>query len=334
MSKLFSDINELKQYGMVNVSYDFSDINPELIVREEKTIIPYIGRDQFDRLAQGLVNNDLTTEELDLLDKVRLPLAQFSIAYTSFTRYIQESASGSHVTKTETKMPAGMQAMARRRNETLIRGFNAIDILLDFLDRNKTDYTLWENSTAYNDYRGLLIFTPEQLAKYIPNSDSKALFIQYAPIIREQEIIIRGRIGKDFYDELKQQVLDDTLTPENAIVVNDYVRPALAFLSHASATLQLVHVHPFGLYFFNELNLDQNASVMKAEATFLDGVKDTYEQQAETKLFDLLAFLNANINDYPTYRDSDAYTPPEEETEEECACPNEPQPSNVKIGCF
>ena len=336
MSKLFTDTPELKKYGMVNVSYSIQDINPELEVQEEKTIIPYIGRDQFDRLADGLANNNLTPDELLLLDKVRLPLAQFAIAHTSFTRYIQESSSGSHVTKTEHKVPAGMQSMARRRNETLIRAYNAIDILLGFLDRNKGTYPLWANSDAYSNYKGLLIYTPIQLAEHLPNSNSQALFKQYVPILREREIVIRGRIGQPYFDELKDQVLNDTLTPENLIVVEQYIRPALAFLAHEQATFKLVHVHPFGLYFYNELNLDQNASVMKAMPKFLDAVMENYHNQAETKLFDLLRFLSTNINSYPTYRDSDAYTPPEDDTPDNsnCGCDVESQSNSAKIGCF
>ncbi len=320
MSKLFTDINEFKQYAVVNVSYDFEDIDPILGIEEETTIVRYLGRDQLEDLANALANPPLTPAQTALLEKVRQPLALLALSANQFTRNIQESASGSHKTDTKERMPAKPQDVARRKMELLKNAYKSIDILIGFLQRNKADYPLWVNSDAYKTLKGIFIYTTELLNSYLPIEQSHAVFMQYVPIIKDRERVIRGNIGKAFFDELKEQLLNDTLTPENEEVLTDYIQPALAYLAHEKAVTRLQKVHPFGFYFFEELNLDPSARVVAAADKAKDAIIQDSQEQHRSYLSELLKFLAENINDYPTYRDSPAYSPPEEEPQE---CPTE-----------
>lgn len=331
MSKLFSTIQEFKKYAVVNVSYDFGDIDPVLRIKEVALMRKkYLGKAQFDQLASAYASSSMTPEEEALLEEVRQPLSLVALAENQFTRYIQETPSGAHVVKDEHKMPASMLSMARRKSELMKNGYQAIDLLIDFLQENKADYPLWVNSEAYLEQKSLLISTTTQLARYLPVlPESHALYLQFRPIIRDREKAIQARIGKPFFDELKEQALNDTLTPANELVLVDFVRPALAFLSHEEAVSTLAKVHPFGIYVFEELNLDENAKVFETQLKYRDAMKGEYALKAITALTDLDNYLANNIDDYPTYRDSDAYTPPpeQEDTDADDPCASE-------LGCY
>lgn len=324
MSKFFKDIDEFKKFALVNVSMDFADLDPILGIEEEMTIKKYLGQAQFDALADDYDNPPLSTEGAALLEKVRQPLALIALSENQFTRNIQESSSGSHKSEGKDRKPASSLSVARRKSELLKNGYKAIDILIDFLNTNKADYPDWANSDAYIEIKGLFIYTTKQLTDNLPIPQSHALFLQYKPLIKERERVVKGRIGKEFYEELKTQNQDDTLTPENKIIVEQYIRPALSWLAHAKAVYLFAKVHPFGIYMFEELNLDPSAKVINAAAAEKDTMQYEANTQAECILQDMLDFLAENIADYPTYENSPAYTPPE--TEEECECPEEEKP--------
>lgn len=332
MSRLFTDIDELKPFVNITAAYDFVDLDASLGLVEEEEIVRYIGRPQFEQLATAYDSSTMTPEETSLLAKVRLPLANFALSMEQFTNALQESASGSSSNETPERKPATPLQIARRKKEIIKKSYKGIDVLIDFLQRNKDDYPLWVSSEAYVYTKELFIQTTDQLKKHLSIPRSHALYIEYMPFLKDREKVVRTRIGKAFFDELKEQVLTDTLTTENELIVVDYIRPAMAYLSHEKAVALLALVNPFGVYVFEELSLDPSAKVKEA----LDKAKDSMRAEMKTQYgetFDELhQFLYENIDDYPTYRDSSAYTAPETEEEAENYGKVDTSQPNAKVG--
>jgi len=119
-----------------------------------------------------------------------------------------------------------------------------------------------------------------------------------------QDRYLANLLCPSFYDEIQTQACEDDLTPANQLLFDGYIKPALIHRAYAdylsSANL---HSTASGVRTFNEQDSNEAEDkrvyrlIKKAESN-----ADFYENK-------MVAFIEANILDYPTFKD-------------ECGCVN------------
>ena len=82
------------------------------------------------------------------------------------------------------------------------------------------------------------IMTTSEVLDKIPNNDFDAALIEKY-IIKAQRKYIRPLLGDDFYDEILTQVAGTSLSADNTTLLNDYLKPCLAYFVIADAFPQI-----------------------------------------------------------------------------------------------
>ena len=125
-------------------------------------------------------------------------------------------------------------------------------------------------------------------------------FKQLRPsIMTAQDMQIQQAIGSPMFQELKSQVIGNTLTAANTTLIEDYIQPALMYWVLAEFPL-------LGSYKFANKGIVTQSSD-NAQPAGMDNVNflaKNYKAKAEWYTEQVTKFLCANLTDYPTYNSS------------------------------
>lgn len=142
--------------------------------------------------------------------------------------------------------------------------------------------------------------TADDFKYYVPqdfNIDTQWL---YSAIRYEQRNWIKQILGRKLYAELQQQVFDETLTMENAALLDEYVKRPLAILAAAKALRSLHYkITASGVV----VNKPQNSE--PASMADIRGIQNELENEAQLYLQEMIDFLRDNKTDYPLFAESD-----------------------------
>ena len=233
----------------------------------ERDIRKVIGNPVFDFAQEHYLSENYQLEEpneahpeyiiLDeLVHSVQLPVALHAYRRYAPNNDLTHSDSGRSIIVTETEKPAFEWMIDKSDKSLLDLAHEATDILLEFLDKN-VDYTLdgddeplipWGTSEEFNVSRELFI-TKDQFNDEFFIDGSRRVFLALTPSIRKvQENEVLSCLGKDKYDEISEQIIDDDVSDENNTLLM-LIRPALTFLSLSKAVISLsIEILPNGIF--------------------------------------------------------------------------------------
>jgi hypothetical protein len=317
MHFLIATIETFRQHVALNESTDtdyFKRLQPDLLLAEEDYLRPTIGADFYDEFvaAEG-------TEPTD--DRLRY-LLQSALANLTMVGFldvaqVQISGSGLQIISTEREKTAFQWQVNSLKASFSRKGFNGLEKVLAYLEANPTAFPTWASSETAKRTRGQFLESATSFSDYYNISNARLTFQALASLLRKTETFsLEPRLGTDFYDELKQQLADDALTAENRLLLERYIRPALAHLTMAQAIGEL----GFGLNGAAlELNVYRSDDANSKESD--PGLTQLLELKADQAMHDgerflrrLVAHLNATASEtrYPTYFHGDVYAPPVE----------------------
>jgi hypothetical protein len=196
------------------------------------------------------------------------------------------------------------------------KGYNALEAVLAYLEAHASAFPAWTTSAAAVQARELLIPSATEFTKHYDIGGSRLTYQALLSVMRKVERFdLEAMLSADYLLELKTQLIAGTLTPDNQLVLDNYLRPALAHLVVAKAVFEV------GLSFNGaavELNVyrPDNANAKEADAS-LDELLKLKARQAHddgvvylTKLRRRLNMLASGTR-YATYFTSSAYVDPE-----------------------
>ena len=288
---------EAKEFFPVAITVDLDNILPKFPDVINKYIQPFLGKEQLALLETWYDDNKpeetFTPEEGEpetvqylekLLPYVQRILVRFAIFMSVDELDLMLTNSGFVVTSNASVTPASPDRVAKFKKSMEQAGWDAVELLLRFLEDNESDYTTWKASTAYTKaVRGFVNAASEFDDKVMI---SRLDFHRYRLTMDriEYEKIIPV-ISQDLYDAIKAEILEDDVSEDNAVI--------LPLLKNA-------------LIFF----------------TAAEEIDKKYEGIAKHYLTDVKKILNANPDNYEAYRDSGLYEvdvinyPPYENTED------------------
>ena len=314
MSGVINTIAELQLYVTVNNNFDICSIETEFDPVFEKYLRQWLGRDQYDQLVSAYQSATLTPSEQLLLPHVQRIIAKLALWEHSPMAQVQVSDSGIHAAVTDKYKSASDGQYQRLIDALCDQGHDAIEVMLKFLEENETDYPLWAADEGYTRNKELVVNSAEEFSKHYRIKRGRQAYVCLRDSIMHVECFdLVECIGQEFYDELKQEILDKTVTTENEKALK-LIRPAVVYAAIAEAAAKNVfQVDPEG-----NLYIEYKAasgSVKEKKRTSSDmlqlKIKQAYSN-SQTYFRKLKTFLDANIDDYQTYKDSDAYEDPED----------------------
>lgn len=145
-----------------------------------------------------------------------------------------------------------------------------------------------------------VFITAESLMQETPaNGDIDVPMIRNL-IWETQEIKIRALLGCDLYDELVEQKINDTVSPENETLIEQYIRPAL------NNYVLAMNMPVFHYRLRNKgIVVQQGENTQSADYSEVNTMSRLFADKAESFANLMLKFLNKNIDDYPLFLTSD-----------------------------
>ena len=148
-----------------------------------------------------------------------------------------------------------------------------------------------------NQYKTLAT-AGEVISNSFTNANTDPALISTNTILLSELAHLKSAIGKKFYEELKTQHNDDTLTTANQTLMDDFLVRTLCWFARFevineiqsnSSSMGIVH------------NIDEFSTII--DPSELNAYKQDTYRKSEIYLQDMLSFLNDKDNsaDYPTY---------------------------------
>jgi hypothetical protein len=141
---------------------------------------------------------------------------------------------------------------------------------------------------SQEDFKDRVNLSDNVLSKYIIPS-----------IALVQDRHIRKILCNDFYNELIEQLEDDTVTTANQTLIDDYIKPAMVYRSYAR---YVATANVFSSASGMRKYLEQDSE--PATSADLASIIGQAESDALFYERELYEFLEDNEDDYPTYRDN------------------------------
>lgn len=324
---LFKITSELKEnIGIIDASFNFDTIKTDIKWAERKYIKPVLGAEyallEADYQSNATISNDavditsMAAKYQTLLPYVQEALAHFAYAKWSHGGHTTISDRGTTKRSTESEsMVWQWQLKDLQDNHLLRHGFDALDWLLEYLETNKATYTDWAGDTsAYTINKKYFINNIDQFEEYYNLQGSRRAFKALFPIMRHvEEFTITEHIGETFYNTLKTAIANASITGDNLTVVQNYIRPAVAYLTIAQAADQhAAFINQEGIFIFNIESGEGNNKTQLYSEEAIKRVKTKAEENGKAWLKKLSDYLNANASDskFSDYFDSDLYVSP------------------------
>ncbi|WP_210519901.1 DUF6712 family protein [Hymenobacter terricola] len=316
---LLRTIEQFRDQVVVNVNSDFASFAPDVRLVESERLKPLMGPALFNELS-ALSTADLAALDGpmgELRDELLCASANLAAAEYLPMQQVQMTDSGVFLLTTGDKKTAFQWQINQLLTAFRRKGYNALERALAILDENidVPAFAAWATSAAGTASHKFFINTAAQFTEFYGINNSRLTYLALLPTLRKMErFAIEPVLGTDFYLELKEQVLDRDLSADNVLVLEQYIRPALAHLVIAKAVPELGMGLNGNAIELNVYRLD-DSNQKEADAS-IDSLLGLKVQQAaadgQVYLTRLRSYLNttASATRYAAYFTSTAYQDP------------------------
>ncbi len=314
---LFSTIEEIKKYLPATAAFDFPALLPFIVKAETDDIIPWLSQEQYDDINatydSGNGIDDLSEQQLALLDKIRRPLA--NVAFLKYIPFgnVTIGKAGISVAENTTQKIASQWRIEDLKQACEDDYYKGIEAMLLFLEENIEDFDDWAQSSAYTVFKECFINTAKEFSDVFTINGSRRVFLAVKPIMkRMEEKHILTVTGKGLFDALKEQILDADLTDVNKKLL-PFIHSAVANFTMSRALLELpLAITGAGIQIVMRKAIGDNSiETETASDTKLSALHSAAMRDAELSKKELTDFLYKYYTDYPLYQaDTSVYAAP------------------------
>lgn len=318
MAKLFTDIDEFKKFVSVTKATDLESIEPKINHSVKKYIEAWLGKAQLDAIILAHTPGPSTTQQAALIEKTQTSLANFSMFEYVPQAEITISDGGISQMGTENFKPAYSGQIERLRDDLIQTAYDSLEYMLEFLEDNESDYPLWVAGSGYTKNKEFFINSAKEFEEHYPIIRGRQTFKAFRPILDDVECFyIKPSIGPDFYAYLKNKIKLKTAFTTPELEAMRILRKAVAHFTIKNASIQgWVKFTSNGVVYQEHKASETSINERKTANNNQIGIKiQKAEDTGQRYLNKVIDFLDANLDDFPTYRDDIVVNPPEEPCE-------------------
>lgn len=309
------DTDFQSHYPRVNKNMDITAFATEIRKVTRDMIIPFVTKEFYDDLATKYHDDfsNMNDEEKEPFEEVLLLLKDAIAEYTIWKLSpsynvtigdmgIQESHSSDGLS------PAASQWRYKHFHwNVMLNADRHLDMALTYLEENADKFTKFKSARASLRISDSLVRTTKDFEQYIHLNGSRRTFRKLVPSIlqvtRRHAIPV---LGKAYYEELLEEIREGDLSEENKEIL-PHIQEVICHhaLLHAIPTLAVL-IEEDGIFALT--TTDGMNTRQLAHESRLQDLKDRAEKDANQAKDYLINFLYASEDDYPTWKDSEAYT--------------------------
>jgi hypothetical protein len=311
---LFSTSEEFIEYIPASKNILFAAYKPMINTAELDDIIPFLSQEQYDDLNSTYNNGEgvhsLSESQKDLLHRVRRPLANIALVRYSAFGNLSIGNSGFTISTPDNTAVASQWRVEDLKRECTKEYFQGIERMLQFLEANTGLYSLWAESSSFTQFKECFINTADEFNSYFFINNSRRTFLSLKPVMKLKEEVISGITGQALFDQIKDQILNDTLSAPNSALLK-LIKPAVVYHTMVEALphMQLVYTEN-GPQLIESSNSLTQVVAKSVDSQKLERILISCRENAASKSKDLQDYLYLNHAIYPLFEaDSTVYKP-------------------------
>lgn len=301
---------EFKQfYSAINRNMDWCTLEPFITQAEEIYIIPFISQEFYDTLHTEYQATDTIADikQAKAFSLIRMALAYYTIYQGMPHLNTRIADAGIMENVNEGTQPARQWVFYHNRWEACKTAYAFLDIALAYMEKEiaggATEFDDFKNSDAYTITKDLLIPNATTFNQFYNIQESRKSYVAFRPYIRKAEQLHLKPVLCDLFDEIKTQYLAGTLTAENTALL-PYIQRILAEYTMIEAIPDINIIHDSDGFKVIE-NPHSSVISQQALANMIQQLNTKAETNSAQFKIELENFIYANLDDYPTYKDSD-----------------------------
>jgi hypothetical protein len=308
---LFKDTNKLQEFAEITTSMNFASIKTTIDRIESNHIVPVLGATLYASLNTAYTNaaaeSSLTTAQKNLLEKCRKVIGPLLGYYYAPLGELKFSDAGLRREETASSKTAFQYQVTNFREASLRNGETATELLYEFLETNKADYSEWTSSDAFKSYRSLFIKSGKEFNELFPShSPYRNYYAMRSKMQDVEEQNIRAAIGDATFNALKTK--DRATTPgftdkETELIFK--LKKAIAnFTVSFAIPFLAVRIDANGITVNNSgprTSRDEDAMRSNAADNNISNIITAANDTGTTWLKDAIKYLNDNAADFATW---------------------------------
>jgi len=311
---IFDSIQDIKQHvgGGANVGMSLSALKPTILITYRKYLQEWLD----DTLWNDLITSAdaPSTEQAKLIEYVGLPLALLSMYEYQRIGAVEMGEGGLHRIETEERKTAYKYQENNYRDYMREHGFDAIEMMLDFLEVNETDYPLWVAGSGYARNKALFINTARTFRDVYAYYINRDVFESLRALMQDVEhFAILPLIGQEQFDDLKEGIYQKALTAAELELIKR-IQKAIAHYTIRYAVVQQ-WIQITGTTVKQQERLEPQSSEKQGVATgqAVSAFISQGNQTANRQINYIQQYLDAHLDTFPLYK---AYKEAQQEEEE------------------
>lgn len=298
MNYFFENTDQLREYVPVTEAFTFKEIKPVLETVSTKYLRNDfgIGQPLFDSIHEDYNTgiDALPDIKKKLIHHIRHVVAKMAMSSYVSLGVINIGKDGiSNIVK-ENREPIKKWQKDQLQEKFLNEGFDALDILLYFLEENKASFGVWTASNAYTLTKDQFINSVEELKFHYTLIQSRRTFLFLKPFIRRAgDFQVKEILGDTLFTDIKSQIHSGSLSPTNKSLLN-IIQPAVANLCVRTALDQLlVKLTDNGIQIVTTVsNTDNSIESKTLSETHVKRLKEGAESTASMYLLQLKKLIS------------------------------------------
>ena len=300
---------ELNQFIPVSAALYFESVQSSLDDAWRLFVLPLLGDALAEEIEAYYAAEDPTVLQRKVLNECQRAVANLAFWYNFDELNVRISDQGMQRQESEGSFKQTLKYQEDQlRSAFKNKGFNALDRVIDLLDKHQKDFPLYEQSPAYASRKSSIVrSTAEVDANYFINN-SHLIFLRLKPIFKlVEESALKAVLGESLYQDLLKAIkngepaIGETTTEELRLRCVSYVvLTSIAELMQQTGTLT-----DRGLYFEQIHEGDGNLSIKPARHADVMVRVDNLRKSADNCLNQLMNFIQLYLPSYYKGRQSD-----------------------------
>jgi hypothetical protein len=329
---LFKTTEEIKNYLPVNTALDFGVISPYIKTAERDYLTRLIGTGLYNEMLAYSDSTTVTDAQNQLLDYAKIAVINLAILEWAKTGTLQMGNMGLTMQEGPNQKVPYKYKEQEFKDSVKTNGFNALDLLLEFLEDNINTFPTFKQSTNYSIFKGHLLNQTREFDEVYFIGGSRLVFLRLQRFITQAEDFdIKPVIGSELYDRIMGIIAyqgsgsgsgsgegsKDYMLPNPVTDIGKLIKMLIKATAHLSIYKGIadlnVNITEKGLFFESKEggtgSFSKQTNVLE---TFtpnenLSSIARNAYKNGTAYLEQARQFLLKYIDSFPEYEDSDSY---------------------------